>query len=75
MLNPQKPGGLKTMRALRTALEKHGCECILDHRTASLAGEEGGVPAADFAGEVDLAAVLGGDGTMMHAVSRFGKFE
>jgi NAD+ kinase len=75
LLNPQKPGGLKTLHALRTALEKRGCECIVDRRTAALAGEDGGVPAADFAGQVDLAAVLGGDGTMMHAVSRFGKFE
>lgn len=75
MLNPQKPGGLKTMLALRTALEERGCECILDRNTAEMAGEGGGVPAADFPELVDLAAVLGGDGTMMHAVSRFGKFE
>lgn len=75
LLNPQKPGGLKTLHALRAALEKRGCECILDRRTALMAGEEGGMPAEDFAAHVDLAAVLGGDGTMMHAVSRFGKFE
>lgn len=75
MLNPQKPGGLKTMHALRKALEKRGCECIIDRRTAAMTGEDGGVPAAEFAAHVDLAAVLGGDGTMMHAVSRFGKFE
>jgi NAD+ kinase len=75
LLNPQKPEGLKTMLALRTALKTRGCECILDSRTAEMVGEEGGIPAAEFAGQVDLAAVLGGDGTMMHAVSRFGKFE
>jgi len=75
LLNPQKPAGLKTMRALRAALEKRGCECVLDRRTAAMAAEEGGVPAADFSSHVDLAAVLGGDGTVMHAVSRFGKFE
>lgn len=40
-----------------------------------MAGEDGGIPAAEFANHVDLAAVLGGDGTMMHAVSRFGNFE
>lgn len=66
---------MKTLLALRTALEKRGCECFLDLETAAMVGEEGGIPAADFAGLVDLAAVLGGDGTMMHAVSRFGKFE
>ncbi|QTN34188.1 NAD(+)/NADH kinase [Akkermansiaceae bacterium] len=75
LLNPQKPAGLKTMLALRAALVGRGCECILDHRTAEMAGEKGGVSASQFAGLVDLAAVLGGDGTMMHAVSRFGKFE
>ena len=63
------------MLALRAALEKRGCECVLDRRTAAMAAEEGGLPAADFASQVDIAAVLGGDGTMLHAVSRFGKFE
>lgn len=75
LLNPQKPGGLKTMLALREALESRGCECVLDRKTAEMAGEQGGIPAEQFADQVDIAAVLGGDGTMMHAVSRFGKFE
>ena len=75
LLNPQKTGGLKTMLALRTALEARGCECVLERDTATMAGESGGVLAGEFAAQVDLAAVLGGDGTMMHAVSRFGKFD
>jgi NAD+ kinase len=75
LLNPQKAGGLKTMLALRAALEKRGCECLLDLQTAAMAGETGGIPAAEFSEHVDIAAVLGGDGTMMHAVSRFGNFE
>jgi NAD+ kinase len=75
LLNPQKAGGLKTMLALRVALEKRGCECVLEYDTAVMAGEQGGIAAKDFAGHVDIAAVLGGDGTMMHAVSRLGKFE
>jgi NAD+ kinase len=75
LLNPQKAGGLKTLIALRVALEKRGCECVLDTETAALAGEENGVPANQFGEHVDIAAVLGGDGTMMHAVSRLGKFE
>ena len=75
LLNPQKPGGLKTMLALRDALQKRGCECVLERKTAHMAGEEGGIRAKEFAEHVDIAAVLGGDGTMMHAVSRFGHFE
>ena len=75
LLNPQKAGGLKTMLALRAALEERGCECVIERDTAAMAGEQGGILAGEFAGHVDIAAVLGGDGTMMHAVSRFGKFE
>lgn len=62
------------MLALRAALVRQGCECVLESHSAKLAGESGGIEAADFKNEVDLAAVLGGDGTMMHAVSRFGDF-
>lgn len=63
------------MLALREALRKRGCECILERKTAEMAGEDGGIEARDFSAHVDIAAVLGGDGTMMHAVSRFGHFE
>ena len=63
------------MLALRDALEKRGCECLLERKTAELAGEAGGILARDFKDHVDLAAVLGGDGTMMHAVSRLGDFK
>lgn len=63
------------MLALREALERRGCECLLESDTAKMAGEDNGIPAATFCDRVDMAAVLGGDGTMMHAVSRFGAFE
>lgn len=63
------------MLALRTALQRRGCECILDLETAAMAGETGGILPEDFPKHVDVAAVLGGDGTMLHAVSRFGEFE
>ena len=74
-LNPQKSNGLPAMLALRIALEKRGCECVLEANTARIAGEAGGIDAESFSKYVDIAAVLGGDGTMMHAVSRFGDFE
>ncbi|MBC7980706.1 MAG: NAD(+)/NADH kinase [Armatimonadetes bacterium] len=75
LLNPQKDGAWKTLQALRVALESRGCKCVLDRKAAEFVGEEGGILARDFARQVDIAAVLGGDGTMMHAVSRLGQFE
>lgn len=75
LVNPHKPGSLPTLHALRTALKARGCTAVLDLDTATLAGETGGIPAADFSKHVDLAAVLGGDGTMLHALSKLGNFE
>jgi len=75
LANPHKPESVPTLANLRRALAGEGIECLLDQPTARLAGETGGVPAAEFAGRVDLAAVIGGDGTMLHAVSRLGDFD
>lgn len=63
------------MHALRAALAARGCAAVLEEKTAALVGEAGGIPAADFARSVDIAAVLGGDGTMLHALARLGDFE
>jgi NAD+ kinase len=73
--NPHKTGALPTLQALRVALRSQGCTAVLDEETALLAGETGGVPAAELSRHVDIAAVLGGDGTMLHALSRLGPFE
>jgi NAD+ kinase len=73
--NPHKPGSLPTLAALRAALAAHGCHAVLDETTAALAGESGGIPAADFAANVDIAAILGGDGTMLSALSQLGDFQ
>ena len=75
LVNPHKPGSLPTLHALRAALKSHGCTAVLDEDTALHAGESGGIPAADFSQHVDIAAVLGGDGTMLHALSKLGNFE
>lgn len=75
LLNPKKPQGLKTLQALRKALVARGCECVLDDETAQLAGEVSEIRADRFSEHVDLVAVLGGDGTMLHAVARLGEFE
>lgn len=75
LVNPHKPEALQTLRALRAALEARSCAVVLDLQTAALAGEAGGVPAAEFGTQVDLAAVLGGDGTVLDALARLGHFD
>jgi NAD+ kinase len=75
LVNPHKPGSLLTLHALRAALSAQGCKVLLDSDAAVLAGELDGTPAADFSHQVDIVAVLGGDGTMLHALSKLGKFE
>ncbi len=75
LANPHKSGALRTLRALRAALAARNCQSVLDIDAATLAGEPGGIPAAEFSDAVDVAAVLGGDGTMLHAVLRLGNFE
>jgi NAD+ kinase len=73
--NPRKQGSLPALVDLRRALEAHGIKVRLEESTAALAGEPDGIPAGAFAREVDLAVVIGGDGTMLHAVSLLGEFE
>ena len=75
LANPQKAGALQALLALRSALEARGCRWVMDLQTAALAGEAGGIPAVKFAGRVAVAAVLGGDGTMLDVLSRLGDFD
>jgi NAD+ kinase len=75
LANPHKPGSIPTLHALRTALHGRGITTVLDEQTAALAGEAGGIPGTMFSHHVDLAAVIGGDGTMLHSLSRLGEFE
>ena len=75
LANPHKPGSVPTLLKLRTALAARGIQSVLDEQTAGLTGEGGGIPATSFAGQTDLAAVIGGDGTMLHALSRLGDYD
>lgn len=75
LANPHKPGSIPTLRVLRNTLHEHGIQCVLEERTAAMAGEGRGVPGTSFADAVDIAAVIGGDGTMLHAVAQIGDFE
>lgn len=74
LINPHKHGALRTLRALCAALESQGCAWIMDDEAAALAGRSDGIPAAQFKDRADIAVVLGGDGTMLHAVSKLGDF-
>lgn len=73
--NPRKHGSLPVLADLRRVLEAHQISVMLEDSTAALAGESNGIPAESFSREVDLAVVIGGDGTMLHAVSLLGEFE
>jgi NAD+ kinase len=75
LANPQKAGALQALHALRSALDARSCPVVLDLQTAAMVGESGGVPTAELARHVDLAAVLGGDGTMLDAILRLGDFD
>jgi NAD+ kinase len=75
LANSHKAGAPQALQALRAVLEARGCRAVLDLQTAAMTGEAGGIPAAAFAQHVDLAAVLGGDGTMLDAISRLGDFD
>ncbi len=74
LANPHKPGSIPTLRVLRNTLSSHGIQCVLEEQTAAMAGEGEGVPGASFSDAVDIAAVIGGDGTMLHAVAQIGDF-
>lgn len=74
LANPHKTGSLPALHSLRDALASHGIGSVLDSDTARFAGEGGGIAAGDFMQTVDVAAVIGGDGTMLHAVSLLGEF-
>lgn len=75
LANTHKPGSVPTLMALRAALAAHGIESVLEEKTAALIDESRWIQASDFSGEVDIAAVIGGDGTMLHAISGFNGFE
>jgi NAD+ kinase len=75
LANPQKRDARRVIGELRETLSRHGIDSVLESATAEWLGEAGGVNGHEFAHEVDVAAVLGGDGTMLNAVSRLGVFE
>lgn len=75
LANTRKADAHTALDALRRVLHERGISTVLDEDTAAWAGETDGIPADTFAQRVDLAAVLGGDGTMLHAVGKLGAFD
>lgn len=76
LANPHKPVAVPTVNSLRDALKARGVTSVLDRETAAMVGDaEAGIEATSFSDQVDLAAVVGGDGTMLHAVLRLGAFD
>lgn len=73
--NPHKSGSVPTLSSLRAALLRHGIASILDLETAKLVSESGGMSAEEFSRRADCVAVIGGDGTMLHAIDQLGGSE
>lgn len=73
--NTRKADAHRALAALRGALHARSIVTVLDEETAAWAGEDRGIDADTFSQRVDIVAVLGGDGTMLHAVSKLGEFE
>ena len=76
LANPHKPDSSATVRGLQEVLKSRGIDSVMDRETAAMAGDpDQGIEASEFANQVDLAAAIGGDGTMLHAVLRLGDFD
>jgi NAD+ kinase len=73
--NAGKATTLHTLGRLCTALEGHGIQPVFEQETAAFVGGRDGIGWAELAAEVDVVAVLGGDGTMLEAVIKLGAAE
>jgi len=67
-----QPRALELARDLHGWLERRGAEGLLDAEAAGRAGLDGGVPAQELPGRVDLLLVLGGDGTLIYVAGLIG---
>lgn len=72
--NPRKPGAAAVLRRVLAALDDHRIHHLLDPSAAGLLRRSPATHPSDFARHADLAIVLGGDGTMLHALAALGNF-
>lgn len=70
--NPEKEGARAALDRLSGVLAARRIEALLETETAAFAGLGGGLLGPELARAVDVVAVLGGDGTMLHAVAKLG---
>ncbi len=75
VIKPHAPGVQKVLAGLLRLLKKRGIACRLEAVAASLLGLPDGAPREELIKGVDLAIVLGGDGTLLsvaHVAARWG---
>jgi NAD+ kinase len=73
--NPNKVGARPTLEKLAAALAAKGIGCLYADEAAMILGRDDGLGIAVLAAEVDVIAVLGGDGTMLHVMAKLGGME
>ncbi len=73
IVNPHKSGAQSTLNTLLELLKKNSIEYIIEEDSARTLLAESGITAGELAKQCDYIAVLGGDGTMLNAVSRIGQ--
>ncbi len=64
-----KPGAAELVRQLRTEFEHAGVDVLLEKATGDLVGDRGGLALGALGTEAELLVVLGGDGTILNALS------
>lgn len=64
-----KPGAAELVRQLRAEFERAGVSVVMEKATAELVGEPSGMTIAAVGAAAELLVVLGGDGTILNAVS------
>ncbi|MCH7228541.1 NAD(+)/NADH kinase [Haloferula sp. A504] len=70
--NPHKEGSRRTVEALIAALEDHGLSFALETTAAEMTDRLPGLSGKALAETADVIAVIGGDGTMLHAMAKLG---
>jgi NAD+ kinase len=70
--NTQKADASAVLDRLQAAFARLQVSCLLEAETANLRGSSDGVPMEDLITQVDLIALLGGDGTILHLAKQLG---
>jgi NAD+ kinase len=73
LTKPKFPEVKTTLHAVVSWLRERRIDVILDHTSATLLGEPGGLQKTQLAGKADVLLVLGGDGTMLNAARLAGE--